>query len=104
MHKELQALKEMVAVMFEKQDQLITENLELRERCLNFESTVKMNHEMKKTLEEIKEKNSALKGKCMNYETALQGLQERLDSSLETGKQMSEGKLDEFKRNEKKKK
>ncbi|MPC75785.1 hypothetical protein E2C01_070182 [Portunus trituberculatus] len=54
MDKELKALKEMVTVMYEKQDQLITENLELRERCLNLKSTVKINHEMKNTLEEIK--------------------------------------------------
>ncbi|MPC26497.1 hypothetical protein E2C01_019638 [Portunus trituberculatus] len=31
MDKELKALKEMVAIMFEKQDQLIMENLELRD-------------------------------------------------------------------------
>ncbi|MPC67633.1 hypothetical protein E2C01_061809 [Portunus trituberculatus] len=97
MHKELKALKEMVAVMFEKQDQLITENLELRERFLNLESTVKMNHEMKK-LEEIKRENSVLQDKCTNYEAALQGLQERLDSNLETGKEMSERKLEEWKK------
>ncbi|MPC66881.1 hypothetical protein E2C01_061036 [Portunus trituberculatus] len=57
-----------------------------------------MNHEMKNTLEEIKRENSALKGKCTNYETALQGLQERLDSNLETGKEMSKRKLDEWKK------
>ncbi|MPC77896.1 hypothetical protein E2C01_072365 [Portunus trituberculatus] len=98
MDRELKAGKEMVAAMFEKQDQLIAENLELRERCLNLESTVKVNHEMKNTLEEIKRENSALKGKCTNYEAALQGLQEKLDSNLETGKEMSERKLDEWKK------
>ncbi|MPC71103.1 hypothetical protein E2C01_065372 [Portunus trituberculatus] len=97
MDKELKALKEMVAIMLKKQNQLITENLELRKRCLSLESTVKMNHEMKNTLEEIKRENSALKGKCTNYEAALQGVQERLDSNLETGKEMSEMKLDEWK-------
>ncbi|MPC89508.1 hypothetical protein E2C01_084459 [Portunus trituberculatus] len=57
-----------------------------------------MNHEMKKTLEEIKRKNSALKGKCTNYEAALQELQEKLDSNLDIGKEMSEKKLDEWKK------
>ncbi|MPD01923.1 hypothetical protein E2C01_097472 [Portunus trituberculatus] len=56
-----------------------------------------MNHEMKK-LEEIKRENSALKGKCTNYEAALQGLQEKLDSSLETGKEKSKRKVDEWKK------
>ncbi|MPC90593.1 hypothetical protein E2C01_085588 [Portunus trituberculatus] len=43
MDKELKALKVMVGVILERQDQLIRKNLELRERCLNLENTVKMN-------------------------------------------------------------
>ncbi|MPC63156.1 hypothetical protein E2C01_057250 [Portunus trituberculatus] len=46
----------MIAVVFEKQDQLIVENKELNEKCDKLENKVKM-----KTLDEIKRENSALK-------------------------------------------
>ncbi|MPC25449.1 hypothetical protein E2C01_018563 [Portunus trituberculatus] len=46
-----------------EQDQVIAENLELRERCKKLESTVTMNEDVKKTLDAITRENSAFKAK-----------------------------------------
>ncbi|MPC87864.1 hypothetical protein E2C01_082744 [Portunus trituberculatus] len=84
--KEMKCLREMIAMVFKKQEQLITENKKLREKCDKLDNKVKMNNEMKKILAEIKRENSALKGKCENYKLELQGLQDKLNTSVGTGK------------------
>ncbi|MPC47160.1 hypothetical protein E2C01_040895 [Portunus trituberculatus] len=55
-----------------------------------------MNNDMQKTLDEIKRENSSLKGKCANYEIALKGLEQKLDTNVETGKGISETKQEEW--------
>ena len=61
--EELRCMKELIAGMLEKQDQLILENENLKKKCGDLECTVKINKDMKVTLEEIKKENSTLREK-----------------------------------------
>ncbi|MPC40442.1 hypothetical protein E2C01_033999 [Portunus trituberculatus] len=65
--------------IFEKQDHLFAENQYLKVKCGELENTVKVNNEMRITLEEIKEENSALTEKCVDYEVALETLNKKVD-------------------------
>ncbi|MPC69679.1 hypothetical protein E2C01_063909 [Portunus trituberculatus] len=57
-----------------------------------------MNNDMKKTLDKIKMEKSTIKGNGANYEVALQGLEQKLNTSMDTGKGISEIKLEEWKK------
>ncbi|MPC30783.1 hypothetical protein E2C01_024052 [Portunus trituberculatus] len=59
---------------------------------------VKMNNDMKKTLNEIKRENSILMDKCENYEVALQDLLVKLDTNVGGGEGISKMKLEEWKK------
>ncbi|MPC33631.1 hypothetical protein E2C01_026986 [Portunus trituberculatus] len=96
--KEMKCLREMIAVVFNTQEQLIPENKELREKCDMLDNKVKMNNEMKEILGEVKRENSVLKGKCENYELELQELQDKLNTSAGTAKGISKTELEEWKK------
>ncbi|MPC25980.1 hypothetical protein E2C01_019106 [Portunus trituberculatus] len=78
--------REMITVVFKKQEQLKVENQKVWEKCDMLANKVKMNNEMKEILDEIKRKNSILKGKCENYGLEFQGLQDKLNTSVGTAK------------------
>ncbi|MPC30310.1 hypothetical protein E2C01_023571 [Portunus trituberculatus] len=47
-------MREAIAMILHKQDQLFEENRELKAKCCELEETVKVNNEMRSTLEGIK--------------------------------------------------
>lgn len=97
--KEIRCLRELVAGILEKQDQLIEENEKLKRKCGDLERTVQLNEEVKITLEELKKENSTLKVKCNKYEAALEGLREKVDTKVETVEgAVSETKLEEMRK------
>ena len=52
---------------------------------------------MKKEMEELRKENEMLKTKCGSYELALQGLEEKVESSVEREEvAVSETKLEEL--------
>ena len=52
--KEVRCMRELIASILEKQDQLLEENKELKCKCDRFESVLVANREMKVSLEVIK--------------------------------------------------
>ena len=81
-----------------KQDELVEENKDLRNKFMECERDLQMNKEMKREMEVLKEENERLKTKWGSYEQALQGLEEKFQSNVESeGASVSETKLEEIK-------
>ena len=95
-------MRELIASILEKQDQLLEENKELKCKCDRFESVLVANREMKESLEVIKKENKALVEKCNSYEVALKGLREECTKEQNLGGAVSDSKLDEWRKTWKK--
>ncbi|MPC73578.1 hypothetical protein E2C01_067912 [Portunus trituberculatus] len=52
--KEIKCMREVIAKILEKQDQLFEKNQEVKAKCCQLEETVKVNNEMRSALEGIK--------------------------------------------------
>ena len=95
---EMRNMRELIAGILLKQDELVEENKELRNKFMECERDLQMNKEMKREMEVLKEENERLKTKCGSFEQALQGLEEKFQSNVEKeGAAVSETKLEEIK-------
>ena len=95
---EMRNMKEFIAGIWLMQDELVEENKELRNKFMECERDLQMNKEMKREVEVLQEENERLKTKCGNYEQAIQGLEEKFQSTVEReGASVTETKLEEIK-------
>ncbi len=71
----------MIAGILEKQDKLIQDNNDLRKKCEEYDSVLKVNSEMKVSLEDLKEENVVLKVKCNSHEVTLKEMDDKVKVS-----------------------
>ena len=96
--REMGNMGELIAGILLKQDELVEENKELRNKFMECEKDLQLNKEMKREMEALKEENERLKTKFSNYEQAIQGLEEKFQSTVEReGASVTETKLEEIK-------
>ena len=93
---EIRLLKELMAQILDKQDQLILDNNELKKKCANYDSIVKENSDMKQALEVLKNENAEFKAKAVNHEATMQEMKNKVEVSSEGVKRMEE-KQDKWK-------
>ena len=81
--REIRCMRELIAGILERQDEIEQENNALKCQLGELEGIVRENKEMKKELEQIRKENEVLMTKCEGYEVTLQGLEKRVEDNSE---------------------
>ncbi|MPC65711.1 hypothetical protein E2C01_059847 [Portunus trituberculatus] len=79
--RELRYTKVVMSSLMDKQDQLITENTDLKLRLKECEVSV-INQGLKEEMQEIKKQNDVLKATCQDYERSLRSLQAKVQDGI----------------------
>ena len=81
--REIRCMRELIAGILERQDEIEQENNALKCQLGELEGIVRENKEMKKELEQIRKENEVLMTKCEGYEVTLEGLEKRVEDNSE---------------------
>jgi len=98
LEKEVRLMKDAISGLLEKYDNLTKDNDDLKMKYAGYENALKVNSEMKKSLEELKQENKELSDKCENYEKALHEMNQKVEVSSEEVKKV-ESELSVMKEN-----
>ncbi|MPC57720.1 hypothetical protein E2C01_051707 [Portunus trituberculatus] len=75
-------MKEVISSLMDKQDQLITENIELKLRLVECEKVSVINQGLKEEIQEIKKQIDVLKVTCHDYESCSRSLQVKVQNGI----------------------
>ncbi|MPC49007.1 hypothetical protein E2C01_042795 [Portunus trituberculatus] len=75
-------MKEVMLSLMDKEEQLTTENTELKLRLVECEKVSAINQRFKEEIQEIKKQNCVLKTTCQDYESSLRSLQVKVQDGI----------------------